>query len=143
MIVGRFDDTGRPQVECRVIIRRLGVDERMAFLLDTGADNTYLHLEDAEALGVPFEQLVRRTDARGVGGRSSYFRELAFLVFDDNAQRRIYTVELRIAGPDESNLTLPSLLGRNVINHWYVQYDPTNFRLDCIVRHADHTLDAT
>ena len=143
MIIGGFDGRGRPYFECRVIIPRLGTDENIRFLLDTGADNTSLHPLAARRARIPFDQLGNRTDSRGIGGTSSYFREPAFLVFEDGSQLRVYGVELRVAEPNESNQTLPSLLGRNVINHWYVQYDPTNSRLECVVRHADHTLEAT
>ena len=141
MIVGRFDGSGRPYVECRVIIPRLQVDERIRFLLDTGADNTSLHPLAARRARIPFGQLGNRANSRGIGGVSSYFREPTLLAFDDT-QSRIYNIELRIAEPNENNLGLPSLLGRNVINHWYMQYDPTNARLECAVRHADYTLEA-
>ena len=76
-------------------------------------------------------------------------------MFDDGDQLRIYSVELRIAEPSESNLPLLSLLGRNVINRWYMQYDPEdpacsrllslpysmNTRLECVVRNADFSLE--
>ena len=142
MIIGGFDGRGRPYVECRVVIPRLQVNESIRFLLDTGADNTSLHPLDARRARIPFDQLGNRTNSRGIGGTSSYFREPAFLVFDDDSQLRIYEVELRIAEPNDNNQRLPSLLGRNIINHWYMQYDPTNSRLDCTVRYADYALDA-
>ena len=129
-------------MECRVILPRLRVDESVRFLLDTGADNTSLHPMAARRARVPFDQLGNRADSRGIGGISSYFRERALLVFDDDAQSRIYDIELRIAEPNDNNRGLPSLLGRNVINHWYMQYDPTNARLERAVRYADYTLDA-
>ena len=68
-----------------------------------------------------------------------YFREPAFLSFSDGSLSRVYAVQLLIAEPGESNAGLPSLLGRNIINHWYVRYDPTNDMLECSVRHADYT----
>ncbi len=42
MIIGEFDDRGRPYVEGRVIIPRLNINEIVTFLLDTGADGTCL-----------------------------------------------------------------------------------------------------
>ena len=110
-------------------------------MLDTGADNTSLHPLAARRARIPFSQLGNRANSRGIGGMSSYFREPALLVFDDGDQLRIYSVELRIAEPSESNLPLPSLLGRNVINRWYMQYDPVNTRLECVVRNADFSLE--
>ena len=142
MILGGFDGRGRPYVEGRVVIPRLQVNESIRFLLDTGADNTSLHPLGARRARIPLDQLENRTNSRGIGGTSSYFREPALLVFDDDSQLRIYEVELRIAEPNDNNQRLPSLLGRNVVNHWYMEYDPTNSRLDCIVRYANYTLDA-
>ena len=142
MILGRFDSRGRPVVGCRVRIPRLQVNARILCLLDTGADAAYIHQDDAESLGIPFEELANSVDSRGVGGRSTYFRETAFLSFIDGPLVRAYEVSLRIAEPNRSSAGLPSLLGRNVINHWYMQYDPTNGRLDCTVRHADYTFTA-
>ena len=142
MILGRFDSRGRPVVECRVRIPQLQVNARILCLLDTGADATYIHQDDAALLGIPFGQLANSVDSRGVGGRSTYFRETAFLSFIDGPLVRAYEVSLRIAEPNRSSVGLPSLLGRNIINHWYMQYDPTNGRLDCAVRHADYTFTA-
>ena len=141
MIIGEFDEWGRPYVECRLIIPRLQVNEKILFLLDTGADRTCLHPEDANRIRIPFERLGNRMNSRGVGGRSSYFSEPAILSFDDRHHTRLYVVELLIAEPHEGNEGLPALLGRDVINHWYMQYDPANARLECTVRHADYTLD--
>ena len=92
---------------------------------------------------MPFDQLGNRRISRGIGGSSSYFVEPAILAFVDRPQTRLYEVELLIAEPHEGNEGLPSLLGRDVINHWYMQYDPADSRLECTVRYADYTLDAT
>jgi hypothetical protein len=142
VILGSFDGTGHPFVEGRVIIPRLQINHTVRFLLDTGADFTCLHQDDAEYLAIPFDQLADRRNSRGIGGRSAYFREPAVLSFIDGPLTRLYRVNLLVAEPNRSSAGLPSLLGRNVINHWYMQYDPTNDRLDCTVRHADYTFTA-
>ena len=143
MIHGEFDDRGRPLVEGRLIAPRLGIDESLLFLLDTGADVTCLHPADAKNVGLPFGQLGNRVSSRGVGGISPYFVEPVLLSFTDKLQARLYAVQLLVAEPTESNEGLPSLLGRDVINHWYMEYDPVSSRLECTVRHADFTLSAT
>lgn len=140
MIVGQFDSFGRPYVVCRLIIPRLRVSRRISFLLDTGADSTSLHPRDARAARIPFSQLSNRRDSRGIGGRSPYFSEPAILSFSDDTVVRIYQVGLLIAEPNDTNETLPSLLGRNVINHCRMVYDPSEDRLQFTVRHADRTL---
>ena len=80
---------------------------------------------------------------KGIGGSSSYFREPSILAFADKPQTRLYGLELSIAEPHKGNEELPSLLGRDVINHWYMQYDPAVTKLECTVRYADYTLAAT
>ena len=143
MIIGEFDEQGRPYVEGRVIIPRLKVNEIVRFLLDTGADRTCLHPRDTRRARMPFDQLGNRIISRGIGGSSSYFREPTILAFADKPHTRLYDLELFIAEPHESNEKLPSLLGRDVINHWYMQYDPADARLECTIRYADYTLAAT
>jgi hypothetical protein len=140
MIRGRFD-RGRPYVQCRVVIPRLQVDRRVMLLLDTGASVSCLHPSDAIRAGISFAQLGDRTVSHGIGGSSPYFREAASLLFDDDRQTRIYHLNLLIAEPNESNGTLPSLLGRDVINRWLLEYDPMNDSLECTARSADFTID--
>ena len=78
--------------------------------------------------------------SRGVGGLSPYYRESALIFFDDQSHTRVYLVDLLIAESREGNEGLPSLLGRDVINHWNIRYDPANATLECAVRYADYSL---
>ncbi len=78
--------------------------------------------------------------SRGVGGSARYFREPAVLSFTDERLRRLYEIDLLIAEPHERGEGLPSLLGRDVINHWYMHYDPSNESLRFEVRRTDLTL---
>ena len=142
MIVGRFDSLGRPYLSSRLLIPRLQLNQRIEFLLDTGADSTCLHPRDARNATIPFDQLGNTRLSRGVGGQSTYFREPAVLTFQDGELVRIYQVGLLIASPNDSNDALPSLLGRNVINNWLMEYDPSEDRLECTVRRADRTVRA-
>ena len=91
-------------------------------------------------MGIPFSQLGLRAQSGGVGGISAYFVEPAFLLFTDGDQARIYDIDLRIGEPNQGNQFLPSLLGRDVINRWAVQYNATSHRLACLPLNADHTI---
>ena len=142
MIVGWFDDIGRPYVEGRIIIPRLQISHRVQFLVDTGADITCLHPSDAREIGIPFPRLRNRGRSRGVGGVSRNFREPAIVAFKDGNLTRLYAIELRIAQPNESNQNLPSLLGRNIINNWRAEYDPAYGVLEFTARRADRTVGA-
>ena len=141
MIIGEFDGQGRPYVECRLIIPRLDVDHRTLFLVDTGADRTCLHPRDAGRARISAEQLGTGMESSGIGGASLYHPEPSLLSFDDQSHIRVYVVDLLIAAPHEANQGLPSLLGRDVINQWYMQYDPTGGKLHFAVRNADYSLE--
>ncbi len=142
MITGSFDDLGRPFVEARVNLPNLRIDQSVSFLLDTGADRTSLHPRDALSAGIPFDRLVNNVDSSGVGGQSSYFAEPAILSFLDHPDIRLYAIELLIADPTTTNLGFPSLLGRDIISRWYMEYDQTVGLLQFTVRGADYTLNA-
>ena len=141
MIFEQFNESGRPLVDGHVVAPRLRVSGTASFLLDTGADNTLLHPRDSYLLGVSVGSLRNRMAPTGIGGMGRYFREPAVVVFQDGFQTRMYGVQLLVGEPSGNNRELPPLLGPNIINYWRVEYDPSNNVLECIVRHADYTLD--
>ena len=140
MIRSFFGPRNAPYVSCRVRLPRFGLDRRISFLMDTGADSTCLHPADAERLGVPFDLLRDEAYSSGVGGSAAYYRERALLSFRDGSITSAYNIQLLIASPTTSNMRLPSLLGRNIINRWSVLYEPINGRLECRTLDADFTL---
>ena len=140
MIRGSFD-RGRPVVECRLVIPRLSVNHRLMLLVDIGATASCLHPADAIRAGIPFDELGNRLGYPGIGGSSAYFRESVNLLFEDGSYLQIYRLDLPIAAPTGSNRDLPSLLGRDVLNRWRMDYDPADGRLECTVRSAVHTSD--
>ena len=139
MIIGRVDAMGHPIVEARISIPRLGVGESITFLVDTGADRTCLHPKDAQKAQIPFDRLHGLYGLSGIGGSSQYHVETAYLSFSDDQLLRAYELDILIAQPTPTNLGHPSLLGRDIINSWFTQFDPMNYRLDFTVRWADHT----
>ena len=140
MIRSFFGPRNTPYISCRVVIPRLGLDRRIDFLLDTGADSTCLHPSDAQMLGIPFDMLRDESISSGIGGGASYYRESALLAFRDGPITSGYNIRLLIARPTTSNARLPSLLGRNIISRWSVLYEPINGRLECRVLDADFIL---
>ena len=153
MIIGNFDRGGKPTVTGSVTFPVLHRERApVVFVLDTGADVTCIHDEDAGRLEIPFDQL-RNIDgsARGVGGKQEYYLEPAHLTFVDDNIVRAYDIQLRIAKPTEDledtgeeegdperqTIGLPSLLGRDILNNWFIVYDPQSSRINCSVRYAD------
>ena len=142
MITGTLRGSARPFVNCSLSLPRLGmfVDDVM-FLVDTGADATYLHPADGRDIGIPFDLLQDRVTSSGIGGSATYFPEPAILLFADHTvgQYYGYRINVNVAKPGDVSGRLPSLLGRDVIRRWQMDYDPTNDRPAFTVRNADFT----
>lgn len=125
MIRGQFDDQGRPYVQGWLILPRLNVQGEVEFLVDTGADSTIIHPPDGQKLGIPFGELWSGVVSVGIGGSHPYFSEDALLLFEDETRLRQYRCEVLISKPSDSPNSLPSLLGRSLLNHWRMVYDAT------------------
>lgn len=130
MIVGYFRASGRPYVEGRLLIPRLGIDGRVHFLVDTGASVTSLSPRDGSNLNVPFGELINPAEQVGIAGSRTYYREPAVIMFPDGARWHRFNVALYVAPPDTRADYLPSLLGRNVLNSVRMEYDYPKQRLE-------------
>ena len=127
-ILGWFEEeTGRPKLYGHLWITRLGIGRTIPFLVDTGADRTTLMPNDAVLLGLDFSLLKETQDTYGVGGSAECYVERAIVIFDDQDKGWIaYQILVGIIKP-ESNYnaaSLPSLLGRDILNYWRMNYDP-------------------
>ena len=136
MISGAFARSGRPYVGGQLVVPRFQISVRVNFLVDTGSDETIIHpraIEDAGMM-VPFPANAPVT--RGIGGSSALLKERATLVFadDDLTTQYRYHMPVNIARPGEHNRNFPSLLGRDVLDCWYLESDPTNGLLRFTVR---------
>ena len=142
MIPGRFGDTsGRPYVGGRLFLSRLKLSANLSFLVDTGADRSTLMPADAHKMGVDYAQLNNAAKVSGMGGNADCFNERAILLFDE-ANRglvRSYVVWLVIPKPNVQLWNMPPILGRDVLDRWYMHYDPSRGKLSFTVRNADHT----
>ena len=136
MIIGWFGRTGRLYVRGDLHFPRLGVSGALEFLVDTGADRTIVHPPGIQKLVIPVDLLANRTATYGVGGSSGLFVEPAILRFRDAAPtiRYTYRLDIGIAEPNEVNRNFPSLLGRNILDCWYLESDPTYNMLQFTVR---------
>ena len=134
MVVGWFSFRGRPFVRVLLSIPRLGIQNEVEFLVDTGADATSVNHRDAVNMEL-FPELFRESEmtySAGVGGVSMYFVEDARIEFLDTDEEnpREYPVSLRIADLSDEPMSIPSLLGRDILNLHRMVYAPGERRLE-------------
>ena len=136
MITGEFDEDGSLTVEGELIIPRLGISERVVFLVDTGANMTVVHPQDICEASIPLRLPENMFSLWGIGGSADFYSETASLFFtdDDGITTYPYRLDIGIAAPDANNRDFPSLLGRDILDCWYLECDPTNDILQFTVR---------
>ena len=124
-------------------IPRFNLTHRVHFCLDTGTDYTTLMPRDASSMRIDHAQLDDELVLATAGGAASVFLEPALVQFTDLGASRAYTyrIMMAIAAPSVGIMRVPSLLGRDIINRWRIDYHPTAGALTCEVMAADETID--
>jgi hypothetical protein len=97
---------------------------------------------DAIKMGIDYTTLANQTVVGGMGGDSVSFRESAVLAFDEPNRSliRYYFVTILIPEPKPDLMHMPPIIGRDVLDQWHMNYDPTKNNLTFTVRTADHTI---
>ena len=138
MLKGRFGDTsGRPYIEGHILLPRLKKRGNVSFVFDTGADTSLLMPLDAQRIGIDYRNLTDKEQSLGIGGVSENFVESAYLAFAGADEIYGYEIQLRICKPSREIISIPSLLGRDVIDQWRVIYDKSGSRLEAEVISSD------
>lgn len=118
-----------PLIDVTVELPRFSVSRTFPLLVDTGADDTCLHLRDAfrllgsrrySMLTGPIREII------GVGGSQEYFSEQAWITFEHhNGTLESYEFDIGIAVPfwgDPERLALqfrlPSVLGWDLLQYF-------------------------
>ncbi len=143
MIVGRFGNTtGRPYVGGRLLLSRVRASTNISFLVDTGADCSTLMPTNAIKIGIDHKALVDPTVVGGLGGNVVCFKETTVIGFDEPNRKliRYYFVKILIPELQPDLMRMPSILGRDILDRWYMHYDPSKKRLVFSVRSADYTV---
>jgi hypothetical protein len=143
MLKGRFGNTsGRPFFSAVLSIPSLGIAGPISFLLDTGADCTVLMPTDAQRLGLNHSLLAKRAESYGVGGQSlDYDIEAIVSITDPGVKAYAWFIDLRVMDPHPALEPAPSLLGRDIIQHWRLTYDRSASLLVADVKYADAETD--
>lgn len=144
MLTGRFGNTSaRPYLEGSLIIPRLNVGAVLSFLVDTGADDTFVMPADGLTLGLDYGQLRGRDDTgRGAGGPFTAYHEPALVTFTDGANLFGSFVTVGILQQRDDMLKVPSLLGRDIIHRWHMRYQHSGRTLHFDVESADVVVPA-
>ena len=135
MITGFFSSRGRPYILGIITLPRFGVSTDVYFLLDTGADSSCLHLVDALNLAVPESSLGNESYVGGIGGNAAYYREPSTITFtygDGRIYEVSYNIDLDLSYSDET-IGLPSLLGRDILDDWHIEYSRKRNLLRCAI----------
>ena len=136
MLTGWFDE-GRPYIEARLDLPRLGHTTRLTLLVDTGADGSVLMPRDGRMMGVDYSALRNPVPLHGVGGSTMACYEHANLWFQDGQKGFGYDVALAIVLPFEEDEAIGSLLGRDVLDRWRMDYFPLGTSLQFDVQSCD------
>jgi hypothetical protein len=134
----------RPMIEARVSIPSINAGGFVEFILDTGADCTTLMPNDGRRMRVDYSKLTKEDHSIGSAGASLDFLCDGVVVFTEiGIVEYEYKIELRLTKPDPEIpelLTLPSLLGRDIINRWQTTFDPTAMRISANVLSCDREI---
>ena len=109
-------------MEGHVLLPRLGKSGNVSFIFDTGADTSLLMPLDAQRMGIDYGMLEKEVSTFGIGGEAENFIESAYLAFVGDDALYGYEIALHICKPAEELMTIPSLLGRDIIDRWRVTY---------------------
>jgi hypothetical protein len=131
MLSGRFGNTtGRPYMEGRLALPRLGIFGDISFIVDTGADKSVLMPLDGSRMSLDYGKLGPTVETVGIGGLSKDFIEPAVLAFVDPGNwLYVYSFQIHISPPNPQIGNIPSLLGRDILNQWVLTHDRPHNRL--------------
>ncbi|HLY44121.1 MAG TPA: aspartyl protease family protein [Stellaceae bacterium] len=124
-------------IEGQLSMPQFGIDGQVLFLIDTGAERTILMPADAIRLGVEFDKLKNQDEGIGFGGRSTMYPEPARVAFTDGVGLFVYHITLDIAEDTEDGRRLPSVLGRDVLNRWHIEYSFPKGKIEIFTDGAD------
>lgn len=145
VIKGVFID-GCGFIEARLVSKSLSIDKKVTFLVDTGASRTTLLDKDALRLRLRYDKLFKsKSSLIGIGGTISCFIITdSTLIFRSSKGDINVTLPVSVAKHPLEHmdahlktqiLRLPSLLGRDVINRYKLNFDFPKSSINLILTH--------
>lgn len=143
MIIGKFDElTGEPRIEASISLSGHRIGRGVSLLIDTGADTTTIMPDDSRLLGIDIGQMEGTNTIIGIGGTVDTAVRDTKLSFSENRSGLIrhYFLPVDYIRHDQGIVGLPSILGRDILDRWRMNYDPVNGKLEFTVHSADLTV---
>ena len=141
MLRGAFGEpNNRPFLFGYLRLLQLGKSGSIDFLVDTGADTTCVHPGDLTRIaGEPLNWLYAGDQSlvRGLGDTVTVYPLEVVLSFRDDLNLYMYSLTIDVPDPEQVPPIVP-ILGRDVLQHWRMVYNPTGNQLDFDVQHADN-----
>jgi hypothetical protein len=115
-----------PFVTASILLKELNLKARLPLLVDTGASNTIIMWRDVERLGIDVSKLKPEREFSGIGGLIEAKPILSTLIFrSESGQPVKEEVEAHVVTstcPHPRLKLLPSILGRDIINRYALNY---------------------
>lgn len=145
MIKGRFGNTsGRPYIDGYIEIPHLAVRGNISFVLDTGSDCTVLMPMDAKRLGLDYAKLegAEQDESQGFNGKSIDFVVPAVLIIkEEGSVAHGYEINLRVPERKDDTDDIPSIVGRDVLDHWRYTIDRTAGVIEATIKWSKQKFD--
>ena len=92
---------------------------------------------DGERMSWDYPSMKFKHGISGVGGTAPPAKEESVVAFSEGTSLHIYRIVLLVLPVEEKYEGMPSLLGRDILNYWDMDYSPTDDRLSFEVRWAE------
>ena len=86
-------------------------------------------------MAIPASSLGNESYSGGIGGAAAYYSEPAIVTFTygpGGTDKVSYNIDLDLSYSDET-LGLPSLLGRDILDNWHIEYSRKRNLLRCAI----------
>ena len=115
-----------PFVTASVLLKELNLKARLPLLVDAGASSTIITWRDVERLGIDVSKLKLEREFSGIGGLIAAKPILSTLIFrSESGQPVKEEAEAHVVTstcPHPRLKLLPSILGRDIINRYALNY---------------------
>ncbi len=97
---------------------------------------------DALRMNIDYNKLIAPGVVGGLGGNTVCYQEPAVLIFNEPNRNliRYYFIKIMIPALNRDLMRMPPIVGRDILDQWRMNYDPSKNSLSFTVRSANHTV---